>query len=74
MAKVIVKRKWNIKGTDGNFYTVEEREQPGPIFNGRRVSTGIVEYVLSNGSDVTDDTPGHWETMAGVLLKKPSDL
>jgi hypothetical protein len=69
-----VKRSWRIKGSDGKVYTVEERERPGPMFNGRRVPSGIVEYVLTDGADVTDDTPGHWETMSGVLLKKPDDL
>jgi hypothetical protein len=44
------------------------------MFNGRWVPSGIVEYVLTDGADVTDDTPGHWETMSGVLLKKPKDL
>jgi hypothetical protein len=69
-----VQRSWKIKGSDGNIYTVEERQRPGPGFNGRTVGSGVVEYVLSNGSDVTDDTPGHWETLAGVLLKKPDDF
>lgn len=69
-----VLRSWNIKGSDGKIYTVEERERPGIPFNGRTVPSGIVEYVLASGADITDDTPGHWETISGVLLKKPEDL
>jgi|GEM_PF-2531078 len=72
-------RTWHIPGTDGNSYTVQERDMPGRFCNptgGRRraVATGLVEYVLADGSDVTDGTPGMWETMTGVLLKKPDDL
>ena len=69
-----LKRSWRIDGADGKVYTVEERERPGPMFNGREVPSGVVEYVLADGSDVTEETPGHWETMSGVLLKKPDDL
>jgi hypothetical protein len=72
MAAVL--RSWNIRGDDGKIYTVQERERPGIRFNGRTVPSGVVEYFLADGADVTDDTPGHWETMAGVLLKKPDDL
>jgi hypothetical protein len=71
---MVVLRSWRIKGNDGKVYTVEERQGPGPKFNGRTLPGGRIEYVLDNGADVTDDTPGHWETMAGVLLKKPDDL
>ena len=67
-------RSWSIKGDDGKAYTVQERATPGIRFNGRTVPSGVVEYVLADGTDVTDDTPGYWETVAGVLLKKPDDL
>lgn len=67
-------RSWRIKGSDGQTHTVEERERPGIRFNGNKVPSGVVEYVLAGGADITDDTPGHWETMVGVLLKKPDDL
>lgn len=74
-----VLRTWHILGTDGNTYTVQERDMPGRFCNptgGRRraVATGLVEYVLADGNLVTDDKPGMWETMSGVLLEKPADL
>jgi hypothetical protein len=77
MAKVL--RFWTIQGSDGKTYIVEEVEVPGPISRplsgvARALSTGQVEYVLADGTDLFDDTPGMWETPWGAMLKKPIDL
>lgn len=72
-------RKWKIEGTDGQLYTVVERALPGrpanPL-NGNRatVPTGMVDFVLADGSDVFDEPPGFWTTMGGVRLPKPNNL
>jgi len=69
-----VLRSWAIKGDDGNTYTVEERESSAIRVNRGKVPSGIVEYLLEDGTDLFDDTPGYWETSTGVLLKQPDDL
>jgi len=72
-------RKWNIKGTDGQIYTVVERTLPGRLANplsGNRtvISSGNLDYVLADGSDVFDEPSGYWTTMDGVRLAKPANL
>lgn len=75
----MILRSWQINGDDGRTYTVHERELPGqqrnPLGGQRRtVRSGLVEYILADGSDLFDEAPGIWETQSGVQLKKPDDL
>jgi len=72
-------RKWKIEGNDGQLYTVVERALPGRTanpLNGNRtiVPSGMVDFVLADGSDVFDEHPGYWTTMGGVRLAKPDNL
>lgn len=75
-----VVRSWNIVGSDGKPYTVNERERPGlrhnPVAGARQtIDSGLVEFVLADGRDLVNDKPGYWEVLAtGALLKKPDDL
>lgn len=69
-----VLRSWAINGDDGNIYTVEECESSAIRVNHGKVRSGIVEYQLDDGTDLVDDTPGHWITSTGVLLKHPDNL
>lgn len=38
------------------------------------VPSDVAEFVLDNGTDFFDNTPGHSETIARVLMKKSNDL
>jgi hypothetical protein len=73
-----VLRSWIIVGDDDKTYTVQERARAGdthhPVDGAPVTFMGAPEYVLANGADVLDGTPGYWKTLQGVLLKKPADL
>lgn len=74
-----VLRTWNIRGTDNKTYTVKEIARPGVRAAGLSspsliIQTGQVEYLLADGGQLFDETPGYWETNAGVKIKKPDDL
>ena len=72
-------RNWKIEGDDRQIYTVVERPLPSRTSNplgGYRsnIPSGLVEYVLADGTDIFDEPLGYWTTVRGVRLKKPSDL